>query len=154
MTGSDIVHLQKEVVSLQQELASVKTELAAGKFTKTVMCHNDEKVLYYTELPPFLLLFSMLSLFKEHVSHSSRNVLTQFEELVMFFMQMRLAIHLQDLAYRFKVSQPTTYRICEKWLDVCYDHLSSLVCWPEKEDVMRTMTVSFIENLRIERIEN
>lgn len=73
------------------------------------------------------MLFILFNLLKEHVSHSSRNVLTEFEELVMFLMRMRLAIQLEDLAYRFRMPQPTASRICEKWLDICYDHLSSLV---------------------------
>ncbi|XP_049526078.1 uncharacterized protein LOC125946606 [Dermacentor silvarum] len=146
MTGSDIIQLQKEVVSLREELGSAKVEIAAGKFTENALRHNDDKVSYYTGLPTFLMLFSLFNILKEHVSHSSRNVLTQFEELFLFLMRMRLGIHLQDLAYRFKVSQPTASRICEKWLDVCYDRLSPLVYWPEKEDVMRTMPVCFVEN--------
>lgn len=140
------MNLQKEVASLQEELTSVKAELVAGKFTESAS-HHDEKVSYYTGLPKFFMLFfSLFNLLKEHVSHSSRNAFTQFEKLVMFLMQMRLGIHLQDLAYRFKVSQPTASRICNKWLDVCCDRLSSLVYWPEKEDIMRTVPVRFVEN--------
>ncbi|XP_049528881.1 uncharacterized protein LOC125947691 [Dermacentor silvarum] len=113
MTGSDIIQLQKEVVSLREELGSAKVELAAGKFTENALRHNDEKVSYYTGLPTFLMLFSLFNILKEHVSHSSRNVLTQFEELFLFLMRMRLCIHLQDSAYRFKVSQPTVSRISD-----------------------------------------
>lgn len=122
-----------------------KSEIAAGKFAEKALRHIDEKIFLYWAAKVFLC-FLFCSTFSKNMSHTSRNVLTEFEELVMFLMRMRLAIQLEDLAYRFRMSQPTASRICEKWLDICYDHLSSLVYWPEEEDIMRTMPVCFVEN--------
>lgn len=132
--------------NLQNELTDVKMELLASKFTEDSLKDDDQKVAFYTGLPSFLMLFSLFNLLKDHASHCSRNALTQFEEMMLFLMRLRLGLHTQDLAYRFNVSQPTACRILEKWLDVSYDRLGPLVYWPEKEDIMKTMPVAFFEN--------
>lgn len=138
--------MQAEVVYLQKELATSEKNLAATRFTEDALREDNERVAFYTGLPSFLSVLSLFTLLKDYVPHSHRNALTQFEEMMLFLVRLRLGSTLQDLAYRFSVSQPTASRIFDKWLDVCFDRLSSFVDWPEKEDVMRTMPIAFVEN--------
>lgn len=101
---------------------------------------------FYTRLPSFLMVLSVFNILKDYVAHTSRNALSQFEEMMLFFIRMRLRSPMQDLAYRFDVSQSTASRVCKKWLDVFYEWLGSLVRCPDKEEVMKTMPVAFAEN--------
>lgn len=82
----------------------------------------DDKVQFYTGLPSYKILMVVL----EHVSpFVARKTLSldHFEEFVMVLMKLRLNIPLQDLAYCFKVSQPTVSRIFSSWLVVMDDRL-------------------------------
>lgn len=83
-------------------------DLAATKFTEEELSGDEEKVAFYTGLPIFVMVLSLLNLLKGHISHSSRNVLTQFEELMLFKMRMKLGSQVQDIAFHFDVSQYST----------------------------------------------
>ena len=83
----------------------------------------------------------------EHVSpFVARKTLSldRFQEFVMVLMNLRLNVPLQDLAYRFKVSQPTVSRIFSSWLVVMDNRLSPLDSWPEREHLWRTMPQCFM----------
>ncbi|XP_072142225.1 uncharacterized protein [Dermacentor andersoni] len=49
------------------------------------------------------------------------------------------------LSYRFGIHQSTVTRTVERWLDAAYIRLSSLIKWPEREDLQRTMPMAFQE---------
>lgn len=89
-------------------------------------------------------LWSVFCLLKDHVSHSTRHALTKFEEIMVFLMGPRLGYQLQDLAYRFGVFQSTISRICNRWLEAFSDRLQRLLLWPEKDEIMKTMPVTFV----------
>lgn len=104
---------------------------------------SDDKVLFYTGLPSREILMVVL----EHVSpFVTRKTLSldRFQEFVMVLMKLRLNVPLQDLAYRFKVSQPTASRIFSSWLVVMDNKLSPLISWPEREHLWRTMPQCFM----------
>ena len=104
---------------------------------------SDDKVLFYTGLPSYEILMVVL----EHVSpFVARKTLSldHFQEFVMVLMKLRWNVPLQDLAYRFKVSQPTVSRIFSSWLVVMDNRLSPLVSWPEREHLWRTMPQCFM----------
>ena len=69
--------------------------------------------------------------------------LDRFQELVMVLMKLRLNVSYQDLAYRFMVSLSTVSRIFSSWMIVMDTRLSSLVFWPEREQLWRTMPMCF-----------
>ena len=69
--------------------------------------------------------------------------LDTFQELVMVLMKLRLNVPFQDLAYRFMVSLSNVSRIFSSWMIVMDTRLSSLVFWPEREQLWRTMRMCF-----------
>ena len=71
-------------------------------------------------------------------------IIDRFQEFVMVLMKLRLNVPLQDLAYHFKVLQPTVSRIFSSWLVVMDNRLSPLVSWPEREHIWRTMPQCFM----------
>lgn len=84
--------------------------------TKDCLEERPDMVQFYTGLPSFIILCTLRTLLEASVSHTSRNALTKFQEMMVFLMRLRLNMPLQDLAYR--------YLICKL---VCYDVLKLLL---------------------------
>ena len=61
----------------------------------------------------------------------------------MVLMKLRLNVPFQDLAYCFMVSLSTVSQIFSSWMIVRDTRLSSLVFWPEREQLWRTMPMCF-----------
>ena len=71
-----------------------------------------------------------------------------FEQFVMVLMKLCLNLGDQDLAYRFGIHQSTVSCYFNKWLDVLHQKLSIFVCWPERDQLMKTMLMKFRKNFR------
>lgn len=73
----------------------------------------------------------------------NRTSLTLFQQFVMVLIKFHLNLGDQDLAYRFNVTQSTIIRQIHKWIDILYVHLGPLVKWPNRDELLRTMPMSF-----------
>ena len=49
--------------------------------------------------------------------------------LLMVLMRLRLNFQLEDLAYWFSLSMPTASEIFQKWIDLLFAQLQSLIVW-------------------------
>ena len=107
---------------------------------------NDEKTQFYTGLPNFLILMHVFNFAHSYVKSTSRNVLTQFQELVLVLMRIKLSLPLQDLAYRFDISVSTASRIFDRWMDVLYTRLNFLIHWRDRDELRKTMPSIFQQN--------
>ena len=58
-------------------------------------------------------------------------------------MKLRLNLGDQDLSYRFGVCQSTMSRYFSRWMDVLYAKLSYLIQWPERDELIKTMSTEF-----------
>ena len=58
-------------------------------------------------------------------------------------MRLRLNLTCEDISYRFNVSQSTVSRIFLNILDLTFARVSFLVRWPEREELYKTMPMSF-----------
>ena len=128
------------------ELNSLKAKLLKIEITKDGFYNNDEKTQFYTGLPDFLILMHVFIFVHSHVKSTSRNVLTQFQELVLVLMRIKLSLPLQDLAYRFDISVSTASRIFERWMEVLYTRLNFLTHWPDRDELRKTMPSIFQKN--------
>ncbi|KAE8743409.1 hypothetical protein FOCC_FOCC010980 [Frankliniella occidentalis] len=86
----------------------------------------------------------VFNLCKDFVPTSHRNALSPFQEFMVMMMRLRLHLLMEDLAYRFNISQPTVSRIITKWLEVMSLRLKSLIIWPEREILGKTITECFL----------
>lgn len=91
----------------------------------------------YPDLPNFTVLKTIY----DFVTPSHHNgKLAAFPEYAVTSLKLRLNPSIQDLAYRFEVSNS---RIVLKWLTVMDVRLNSLILWPERADLRRTMPKCF-----------
>ena len=87
---------------------------------------DDDKVAFYTGLPTLKLLDALYGHIAPHITRRSL-ILTNYQELVMVLMKLRLDVPYRDLAYRFAVSISTVSRIFSSWLTTMDIRLSPLI---------------------------
>ena len=137
----------KEVTDEKEALQKVYDDLRSRTSYKAdVMMHDDKKVKYYTGLPSF-------SMFKAIYDYVSTDLLTCMKganlavfELVL--MKLRLNLGDQELAYRFGISQSTVSRYLSKVMELLHARLSCLVCWPKRDQLIKTMPMEFRKHFK------
>ena len=85
-----------------------------------------------------MLLFSVVS---DHISFTALSSLSNFPQLVLILIKLHLNVRQQDLAYRFNVSVSTVSRVFSALIDVLHQRLDSLVIWPEREELRKSMSM-------------
>ena len=103
---------------------------------------DDKKVKHYTgitNLPTLLLLLKFLLPEMKSVERS----LSNFQQIVMVLMKLRLNLEEVDLAYRFNVSQSTISRMFKKWISYMGHKLSPLIRWPCRDELTKTLPMAF-----------
>ena len=103
---------------------------------------NSEKVNFYTGLPNVGVLKLVFSLVEEQISDSSKS-LSKENELLLCLVKLRMNYLFKDMAYRLKVSVSTIQRSFHTTLDILYARLNFLVRWPERDDLRKSMPMSF-----------
>ncbi|KAK3917581.1 Ferrous iron permease EfeU [Frankliniella fusca] len=104
---------------------------------------DNRKTHFYTGLPTFTLFMAVFNLCKDHVPNYHRNVLSPFQESMVDMMRLRLNLLMEDLAFRFGVTQSTISIIITRWLDVVALRMKSFIVWPERETLIKTMPECF-----------
>ena len=103
---------------------------------------SDDKVRFYTGLPSYQILVSILNHVAPCVSRCTQT-LDPFQEFIIVLIKLRLNVPFQDLAYRFLVSVATVLRIFWAWIIAMDYRLCQLVYWPERENLWKTMPMCF-----------
>ena len=117
---SDINGIEQDDQNLRSELYELRSKAMNSKLNEQSFKDNEEKVKYYTGLPNFLVLMQVFHLCENYVSTTSQFALGKFEQFILVSMRLRLNLPLQDLAYRFGISQPTVSRIWHKLIHVLF----------------------------------
>ena len=60
---------------------------------------NNEKVLFYTDLPSYFILMTVLNFVKDYIVITPTSSLSKFQPFVMTLMKLRLSLLNQDLGY-------------------------------------------------------
>ncbi|EEC18279.1 conserved hypothetical protein [Ixodes scapularis] len=135
--------LEAESRHLMSDLGATREQLSVHRLDETSFQKDKGMVPFYTGLPSFALLLGLFQLLQGSVRHSERNSLSKFQEMIVFLVRLRLNLPLQDLAYRFQVSQSTITRIVDKWLDAAYLKLPKAVKWPGRDVLRKSMPMAF-----------
>ncbi|CAN8010990.1 unnamed protein product [Ixodes pacificus] len=135
--------LEAESRHLMSDLCATREQLSVHRLDETSFQKDKGMVPFYTGLPSFALLLGLFQLLQGSVRHSERNSLSKFQEMIVFLVRLRLNLPLQDLAYRFQVSQSTITRIVDKWLDAAYLKLPKAVKWPGRDVLRKSMPMAF-----------
>ncbi|CAN7990435.1 unnamed protein product, partial [Ixodes hexagonus] len=125
------------------EIHTLMVNLSAHKLDEEALKQDQGLVQFYTGLPNFEVLQAVFDLVRGSVSHTPLNCLSQFEEMMVLFLRLRLNAQMLDLAYRFHVSESTISRIIHRWLDALYQCLQPIIAWPSRKELRETMPMGF-----------
>ena len=84
----------------------------------------------------------------KYLSTGPRSVLSEFDQLIMVLLKLRLNLMDQDIAYQFGVHQTTVSRNFRKVMNVLYSRLKPLIRWPEREQLILTMPIDYQSKFR------
>lgn len=142
MTGDDIQRLRVECGNLREENMSLHEENKKVSLEQSTFEQSDNKVRYYTGLPAYTVLMAVFQLVALHLNENMK--MKPFHQLLATLMRLRLGLNIQYLAYTFGVSSSTMSKVLLETLHVLYNRLvSTLVIWPEREELRRSLPVSF-----------
>ena len=106
-----ICQLESELKSRNAELHNLREKILKASLTEDSFRNDDEKVLFYTGLPNFLVMITLFNYLQDIVSLTARSSLSKFEQFVLTMMRLRLNLPFSDLGYRFGVSTSTSFRV-------------------------------------------
>ena len=99
MTSSYISQLEDVVNNLTAENANLKHDvLKKDMFSEEYFQAKPDRVKYYTGLPNFVILVSVLNLISKNLN-DSRSTLSKFKQLVLTLMRLRLNLPVYLLRY-------------------------------------------------------
>ena len=127
LTMHNINGIEEDDRKFRSELYELRSKALNSKLNEQSFKDNEEKTIYYTGLPNFLVLMQVFHLCENYISTTSLTVLGTFEQFILVLMRLRLNLPLKDLAYRFGISQPTVSRIWNKWINVLYKRTQFLI---------------------------
>ena len=146
MSSADISKLEFELRLRNTEIHELRDKVLQTSLSEESFQNNDEKVLFYTGLPNFALMMTLLHFLESFVTTTARTSLTKFQQFLLTMMRLRLNLPLCDLGYRNGVSTSTVFRVFNTWLDVFHVRLSPLIRWPSRDELWKTMPLSFRKN--------
>ena len=101
-------------------------------------------------LPPAAMMHILKSAFDEFVGPSVKRIKTGPErklsleqELLLMLMKLRLALLVDDLAFRFKVSHGSVSSIFITWVKLLSKELSILIIWPSRSQMRNNLPHCF-----------
>jgi hypothetical protein len=143
MTMDSLNLIMEESERLLQENLGLKQKLQGNSLNEAWLKDDDEKVLFYTGLPNWLVLLTVFDLIKNFLSHSAKSCLTPFQQLLLTLMRLRLDLCGKDLGYRFGIHETTVSRVFLNVLNILYIRMSPLIIWPDREALRKTIPMDF-----------
>uniref|UniRef100_A0A8C5G2W5 THAP-type domain-containing protein n=1 Tax=Gouania willdenowi TaxID=441366 RepID=A0A8C5G2W5_GOUWI len=143
MPASQINDLEEGLKYANEQIYELRKKVDDLSMNEDSFRNDHEKVKFYTGLSSFSVLMCVFNFIAPYITTTHINVLSQFQELLIVLMRLRLNSPFQDLAYRFGVSVSTASLIFDRWIPVMDIRLSSLIVWPERDVLQKTMPLSF-----------
>ena len=120
--------------------------------TRETLANDNKKVRYYTGLPSYACLkaiYDFVSIRLPIPFPMEKELKTApFEQFLIALVKLCVSLGDQDLSYRFGISQATVSNYFGAWIDVMYTRPSSLISWPERSELMKTMPSEFRKHFR------
>ncbi|KAL1477445.1 hypothetical protein MTO96_035733 [Rhipicephalus appendiculatus] len=88
LTAADIAAMEEDLVSQNKAVYDLRVTVNRSRFTEEVLGEDNDKVCFYTGLPSFAVLMAVFHMIEHRVSHSINNVLSKFEEMMLFLMRL------------------------------------------------------------------
>lgn len=138
---SNIEQLQDTIKQITEKALQVEKKLGRYMNSQEAFQDNDKRTKFFTGLATFVHLDILFTHLKPHFPKTT--CMSQFEAFILTLIKLRLGTTFIDLSYRFDIAENTASRLFHQYLFIMYEKMRSLIIWPERENLSKTMPVNF-----------
>ncbi|XP_028847677.1 uncharacterized protein LOC114797160 [Denticeps clupeoides] len=126
--------------ALRKENRALRESVEKMSLTEASLRNDPEKVSFYTGLPNYFVLETVMWLLSPHMKGDKNTKLTKFQQLLLTLMRLRLDLRNQDLAYRFGVKVATVTRTVHRIINIMSTTLvPTAVFWPSRVELRKNL---------------
>ena len=143
MKMADIEGLCRDNCALREEVSVLKDKLNHVSLDEDSLKDDDERVLFYTGLPNWQILWSILCLIFGSLSQSAACVLSPFQQLLLTLMKLPInppETLLSGLGCLIPLYQEP---FCMFSMYYSPSLIKRLIIWPDRDALRKTMPMSF-----------
>lgn len=138
---SDVsVNLDDILKALKKENQALRESVEKMSLCENSLRNDAEKVRFYTGLPNYFVLETVMWLLAPHMDRMKNVKLSKFQQLLLTLMRLRLDLRNQDLAYRFGVKVGTVTRTVHQMVNILSSTLvPTAVFWPSRAELRKNL---------------
>ncbi|XP_077393645.1 uncharacterized protein LOC144030874 [Festucalex cinctus] len=126
--------------ALRRENRALRESVEKMSLSENSLRNDAEKVKFYTGLPNFFVLETVMLLLAPHMDAIRSAKLSKFQQLLLALMRLRLDLRNQDLAYRFGVKVGTVVRTVHHVVNIMSSTLvPTAVFWPSRAELRKNL---------------
>lgn len=134
------VNFEDVLKALKKENQTLRESVEKMSLSESSLRNDAEKVKFYTGLPNFFVLETVMWLLTPHMDGMKNAKLSKFQQLLLTLMRLRLDLRNQDLAYRFGVKVGTVTRTVHQMVGIMSSTLvPTAVFWPSRAELRKNL---------------
>ncbi|XP_032385960.1 uncharacterized protein LOC116698250 isoform X2 [Etheostoma spectabile] len=134
------VNFDDVLKALKKENQTLRESVDKMSLSENSLRNDAEKVKFYTGLPNYFVLETVMWLLAPHMDGMKTVKLSKFQQLLLTLMRLRLDLRNQDLAYRFGVKVGTVTRTVHQMVNIMSSTLvPTAVFWPSRAELRKNL---------------
>nr|XP_020441938.1 uncharacterized protein LOC109951665 [Monopterus albus] len=126
--------------ALKKENQALRESVEKMSLSENSLRSDAEKVKFYTGLPNYFVLETVMWLLAPHMDRMKNVKLSKFQQLLLTLIRLRLDLRNQDLAYRFGVKVSTVTRTVHRMVNIMSSTLvPTAVFWPSRAELRKNL---------------
>ncbi|XP_059199382.1 uncharacterized protein LOC131979429 [Centropristis striata] len=139
-TSDASVNFEDVLKALKKENQILRESVDKMSLSENSLRNDAEKVKFYTGLPNYFVLETVMWLLAPHMDGMKTVKLSKFQQLLLTLMRLRLDLRNQDLAYRFGVKVGTVTRTVHQMVNIMSSTLvPTAVFWPSRAELRKNL---------------
>ncbi|GAA6219099.1 uncharacterized protein LOC111652098 [Lates japonicus] len=139
-TSDAPVNFDDILKALKKENQALRESVEKMSLSENSLRNDAEKVKFYTGLPNYFVLETVMWLLAPHMDGMKNVKLSKFQQLLLTLMRLRLDLRNQDLAYRFGVKVGTVTRTVHRMVNIMSSTLvPTAVFWPSRAELRKNL---------------
>ncbi|XP_028291655.1 uncharacterized protein LOC114454923 isoform X2 [Gouania willdenowi] len=134
------VNFEDVLKALKRENQALRESVEKISLSENSLRNDAEKVKFYTGLPNYFVLETVMWLLVPHMDGMKNIKLSKFQQLLLTLMRLRLDLRNQDLAYRFGVKVGTVTKTVHRMVNIMSSTLvPTAVFWPSRAELRKNL---------------
>ncbi|XP_076027820.1 uncharacterized protein LOC143017088 [Genypterus blacodes] len=134
------VNVDDVLRALKRENQALRESVEKMSLSESSLRNDAEKVKFYTGLPNYFVLETVMWLLAPHMDGLKNAKLSKFQQLLLTLIRLRLDLRNQDLAYRFGVKVGTVTKTVHRMVNIMSSTLvPTAVFWPSRAELRKNL---------------